>query len=263
MKKKNKNICICLSHNYPSFDKYFALSLIKMNNYFYTWERKAKRNDTLSLLVQGGYQLDTMRNEVTRAGILADADYILYLDTDMSFPDETVVKMLMVLEQNEKYGYEAVTGIYTYKKPPYMPMIMDAWNEKTHSFSSIGGGFPLDQPFEIAAAGGGILMVETKVLKRKEEPWFKFVKEGEDEGCRNGIGEDLFFFWKFRPKTLCDPTLICGHYDTRPVSLSNYIKHNKLKVDGKVIKVGKKKLEKIKDSHVHKKEKAKIDKQDN
>ena len=96
---KNKAICICLAHNYSHFDKRFVISLLSMMNYFHDWERKAKNDYTISVLVQGGYQLDWMRNEVTEQALNSGHDLLLYLDTDMTFPIETIPRMLICLKR--------------------------------------------------------------------------------------------------------------------------------------------------------------------
>ena len=227
--KKNKqfNVGICLAHNYPVFERYFMVSLWRMQFHFNEWIKKNGREDTLSLFINGGYQLDKMRNDVVKEAIDAGCDLLLFLDTDMSFPDNTIPRMIEVLEANPEF--EAVSGLYTHKKPDYHPQIFIDFNEKKKKFHRLMA-FPLDVPFEIVGAGAGILMVKKQVFKKKKPPYFKFVYEGQSKVLPEGMGEDLFFFWKFRPKTLCDPTIVCGHHDTRPVTIMNYINKNKLKV---------------------------------
>jgi len=248
-KNKQKKICICLVNNYPNFSKTFTMSLLQMQHYFYEWERLAGRKDLLSTVVQGGYQLDWMRNEITNVALTAKQDYILYLDIDQDFPTETIPRMLMVLEQNEKECYNVVTGITTHKKPPYMPLVYNTWDEKTTSFAGIGGGFPLDKPFPVAAASMGCVMVDTRLFEGKEQPWFKFAKPGEIDGLPKGLGEDLYFFWKLKPKMLCDPTIVSGHYCDHPATIEDYVNYNNLKVKDNIIQVSQKRLNEIKTKH--------------
>jgi len=228
------NVGICLAHNYPQFERYFLVSLWRMQHHFYKWLKEKNREDTLSLFINGGYQLDRMRNEVVGEAIEAGCDLLLFLDTDMSFPDNTIPRMIEVLEANSTY--EAVSGLYTYKTPDYHPQVFTDFNDKKKKFHRLMA-FPLDRPFEIAASGGGILMVKKRVFKKKKPPYFKFVYEGQSKVLPEGMGEDLFFFWKFKPKTLCDPTIVCGHHDTRPVTIANYISKNGLQVVDNKIKM--------------------------
>ncbi len=247
--QKAKKICICLVNNYPHFSKTFTISLLEMQHYFYEWERKARREDLLSTIVQGGYQLDWMRNEVSKVALNAGQDIILYLDIDQTFPAETIPRMLMVLEQNEKHGYMAVSGLTTHKKPPYMPLIYNTFDEKTTSFAGIGGGFPMSKPFPIAAASVGCLMIDIRILKEKPAPWFKFAKPNEVEGIPKGLGEDLYFCWYLKPKMLCDPTIVCGHFSEFPATIEDYVNYNELKVKDNVIQISQKRLNEIKDKH--------------
>lgn len=242
MAKKEINVGICLAHNYPSFPNYFLTSLWNMQFNFYNWVYTQEKNYTLSLFIQGGYQLDTMRNDVTKRALEADIDILLFLDTDMEFPADTIIRMLQVLEYNE--DYEAVSGIYTYKSAPYLPQIFGKFDKKKKEFNR-AMAFPMDNPFEIEGAGGGILMVKKEVFKRTKAPWFKFVYKGEDKNIPKGMGEDLYFFYKCKPKTLCDPGVICGHFDTRALSVMNYINKNKLKVTKGKLRVTKKQLQEM------------------
>jgi len=195
------------------------------------------------VILQGGYQLDWMRNEVTERA-LEEHDILLYLDTDMSFPPDTIPRMLIVLESNPTFN--AVTGVYTHKTPPYAPQLFLNWDEKLKCYNAIRDGFPMERPFPLEASGAGILMVKKEIFKNKPRPWFKFVKTGENEEMPNGIGEDLYFFRYLKPKLLCDPKIICKHYGLMGADLNDYIRFNKADLKTGVIKLTKQKLNKIK-----------------
>src|SRR4030042_4205229 len=116
--KQTKSVAICLAHNYENFSKDFTINLLKMQHYFMKWAEQSKDTQwELSILVHGGYELDWMRNQVTQMALNSKHDYLLYLDTDMDFPDDAIPRMLLVLMANPKYN--AVCGIYTYNRPPY------------------------------------------------------------------------------------------------------------------------------------------------
>ena len=242
MKKKVKKIAICLAHNYQSFDKNFVMSLLQMQHYFLDWERISKTDYLLSIIVQGGYQLDWMRNEVTERA-LEEHDILLYLDTDMSFPIDTIPRMLLVLESNLKHN--AVTGVYTHKTPPYAPQLFLNWDKKSKSYNAIRDGFPMKRPFSLEASGAGILMVKKEVFKNKKRPWFKMVMAGERKDLPSGLGEDLYFFKYLKPKLLCDPKIICDHFGIQSANLQNYIEFNNASLKTGVIKLTKKKLNNI------------------
>jgi len=259
MKKQNK-IAICIACNYPTVPTYFMLSLFKMQQTFYEWAVKNKREDTLSLFIQGGYALDDMRNEVVDLAIKTDHTHLLLLDTDMDFPDDMIVKMIEDLEENEDQGVEVVTGLYTYKRPPFLPQVYLKYNEEDKKFS-VSGAFPLDTLFKVDGAPAGCLMVKAEVFNRIESPYFKFVDKGEGKEIIEdkdgnitaeipfGIGEDLYFCLKAKPLILCDPRLKCKHYKTSGYGIDEYIKFNKLGVKDNQIIATKKQLKEIDRKH--------------
>ena len=240
--KKPIKIAICLAHNYDSFSDRFTMSLLSMQHYFLEWEKTSKTDYLISVIKQGGYQLDWMRNEVTERA-LEEHDILLYLDTDMTFPVDTIPRMLIVLESNPKHN--AVCGIYTYKTPPFAPQLFLSWNKKGKCYNAIRDGFPMERPFELEACGAGILMVKKEVFKNKPRPWFKFIKSGERKDLPNGLGEDLYFHYYLKPKLLCDPKIICDHWGVSNANLQNYIEFNNAKITNKGIKLTKTQLKKI------------------
>lgn len=238
-------IFICLAHNYPSFDRNFVMDLIRMQNYFRDWCRENKREDTLNVLLHGGYNLDKMRDNVTEEALANDADVLLFLDTDMTFPQETVARLLSVLESNKEY--DAVTGLYVAKREPYLPQLFSKFDNRRKKFIRVAA-FPLDKPFPIEGAGAGVLMVWARAIKKLKPPYWKFIYDGEDKKLPYGMGEDLYFCWKLlkaKCKMFCDPIVNCGHYDTRPVTINNYIKKNNLSVKSGQIYMTKRDLAKL------------------
>ena len=239
------NICICLAHNYPALDINFALSVFQMQAYFNEWVKSNNRDDKLFIQMHGGYNLDKMRDNVTVKAINAGADLLLYLDTDMIFPAETVAKLMMDLENNPEY--DAVSGLYVGKKSPYLPQIFSSFDKRKRQFLR-PVAFWLDTLFPIEGCGAGIMMVRAEAIKKLELPYFKFIYKGEHEYLKHGMGEDLYFCWKLnnaKCKILCDPMISCGHYDTRSVDLGSYIRYNNFEIKDNQIQVTKKQVEKI------------------
>ena len=123
--KKPMKICVAIPHNYNAFDVNFTMSLVGMQNQFFEWVIKEKREDTLSIVRQSGYQIDEMRNALVEIAFNYKMTHILWLDTDMSFPQDMIVDMIKDLEDNEEY--EAITGLYVRKTPPYLPHVYPAF----------------------------------------------------------------------------------------------------------------------------------------
>jgi len=216
----SKNILLAIPHNYNGFDVNFTMSLLGMQDYFFEWVIKNKREDTISIVRQSGYQIDEMRNVLVELAKKNKMTHILFIDSDMAFPQEMIVRMIEDFEDNK--GVEAITGLYVRKKPPYLPHVYPKFL-KTKKYG-IAGFFPTNSIFPVEGAGMGCCMIDMKVFKKK--PYFKM--GGSAKGAKH-LGEDLYFFAKFKPKTLCDSRLNCMHYSTMGVNLGTYIKSNGLK----------------------------------
>lgn len=213
------NIAILLSHNYPAFDKPFFLSVMDLFGKFYDWQRATGRRDNLSFICQDGYDLAEMRNSVTETALddRYGIDLVLYLDTDMSFPGNMIQLMIEDIEDNE--GVEAVTGLYTWKKPPYMPHIYPELKDNKFGMAK---NFDLDTVFPVVGSGMGCVMVKTEAIKRMSKPYFSFHK---------GMGEDFYFFKKLKPKMLCDTRIKCKHYGLMGVDIYDYARYNNIKIE--------------------------------
>lgn len=244
--KKNKNIVICIANNYSMLERTFVMSLLQMQYSFMNWIRIKKKPYTLSIILKGGYNLDMMRNDICKDALEQKADYLLLLDTDMNFPSNTIVRMIEVFEANK--WCEIVSGLYVTKKEPYMPLIFQEFRESDGVFMR-AVSFPLNRPFHIVGAGAGVLMVKRQVFDRIEQPYFKWLVKDEIKEVPKGLGEDLYFFWKAKPKALCDPTIICGHFDTRPLTIYNYIRKNNIKVKDNIIRPTRKQILDIQDKY--------------
>lgn len=237
------------------------MSLLEMQAYFYEWVIEQKREDTLSIITMGGFSIDSMRNNLVEAALKNEQTHLLFLDTDMTFPKETIRWMIEDLEMNEDQGIDAITGIYVRKSPPYTPHVYPKYNFENKTFH-IAGKFPTDKLFEVEGAGTGILMIKAEVFKRIEgNIWFlmkddhhsggkkELVYGRENDYIPDTMGEDLYFFLKTRPKTLCDPRLRCMHYTITAFGLNDYLCYNGFKEsDGDII-ASSEGLKKLADSH--------------
>lgn len=214
-------VSVLVPHNFSHLIKEFALSLISLQANFYAWQKRTKRSDELDILFQSCIHLDKMRNKLVRAGLDNGSDYLLLLDSDQTFPPDMIETMVSDLEDNPEL--EAVTGLYTWKEPPYIPHVYRSYDPETKKYM-IAGGFPLDELFQVDGAGCGCLMVKADVFKRTPEPWFKF---GAWEDSLP-MGEDLYFCYKAKPMMVCDPRIRSGHYRTAMVGFNDYLRYNKL-----------------------------------
>jgi hypothetical protein len=205
-------VVICLAHNYRAFDKPFAMSLWKIQRDFYK-----KNLGELLIVYAEGLQLDEMREQVVRKGMTHDPDYVLLLDTDMDFPEDCIERMVKHLIKTD---YDAVCGLYCFRQPPFLPMLFKGWGDNGCDFVE---EIP-DEPFEIDCAGLGIIMIRGSFIKECKGRLFKKTES---------LGEEMYFFKEHRPKTLCDPSIDCGHWNLEKVDYARFKKENNIK-DNKV-----------------------------
>lgn len=224
-----KRICILLPNNFGYVQEDFVMSLCEVQGEFYRWQKESGRSDELSILMQGGYCIDAMRNQLVKAALSTDQDYLFFMDTDMIFPSNVIQLMVEDLEDNEESKIEAITGVYTWKKPPFSPHIyIFGEDEQLYPASA----FPLNKLFRVDGAGGGCLMAKRELFERVEQPWFLMSSESRKVGDST-MGEDIYFFHKAKPLMLCDPRIQCGHVGKAVHSLDSYLSHNGLeKKDG-------------------------------
>ena len=179
-----------------------------------------KTGDTFVSFIIGSLIYDS-RNNLVKQALKLDCDAILWLDSDMIFPPDTLPKMVKHLED----GKDIVTGIYYRRRPPFTPVLFSKLNIDGNKSSWEGfDDYPKDEPFEIAACGFGCCMTRTKLL------W----EIGLDEGGQwftplVGFGEDLSFCHRATQhgvKIWADPSIQCGHVGQIIVDRSVYEAQN-------------------------------------
>lgn len=149
----------------------------------------------------------TARNNLALMALEQEADYILWLDSDMVFPSGTLRHMIAEIE---KQGEDVIlTGAYFRRNPPFSPVLYDqleidpekgaTWKETTELRDGL---------FEVAGCGFGCVLMPTSVVADVS------AKYKDLFGPILGTGEDLSFCWRARQcgwKILCDPRIELGH----------------------------------------------------
>jgi hypothetical protein len=232
-------IAICIPHSYENFQKPFTKSLLGLVSAFYIYNQNLTFRHSLEILIQDEGWIDFMRERLSEVALEQGFDYILWLDTDMTFPPKTIQMMLERFEEEPEL--EAVTGLYTYKTPPFMPHLYTTL-DKEKKFR-VAGAFSLKEPIVVEGAGFGCLMMKTSLLKRTPKPWFEFRYPTPD---RPGAGEDLQFFLKANPvQMICDPNIKCLHYRFDGYGVGHYLDYNNLLVENDIINASQEQIDSI------------------
>lgn len=159
--------------------------------------RLVKRNPQLQLTYSHAGTIPDGRNAILDIAKQVNADYVLFIDSDMTFPLDGNMTLKLSME---RHGASIGCGVYFGTYPPYesKPMAyqekdgrqipLDSWNEIT-SITSCGMGFTL-------------ITKDLFDLRFRFEP---------------GKGEDHLFCQEARKlgkKLILDPTVKCGHIRT-------------------------------------------------
>lgn len=163
----------------------------------------SKPDDTAVSFVCGSLIYDA-RNKLAKQAIQINTDYILWLDSDMIFPNDTLIRLLNLMEERDA---SIVSGLYFRRAKPYTPVAFKKIEIEPESSWEGFDDYP-DDPFEAAAAGFGCVLMKAQVLydvAGKFGTWFNPLK---------GFGEDISFFWRASEcghKVLIDPRIKLGH----------------------------------------------------
>ena len=164
-----------------------------------------KKVGECTLSMQMGSLIYTSRNNLAQMAIQMDVDYVFWLDSDMVFEPDTLIRMMDTLQKND---YDILTGLYFRRVPPYTPVLFDKldirrniclWSE----FHEIPA-----EPFEVGGCGFGCVLMKTDVFYDVQ------TKHGNMFAPIANNGEDIAFCWRARDcgfKIYCDPSVICGH----------------------------------------------------
>jgi FkbM family methyltransferase len=156
-----------------------------------------------------GYVIDQIRNLICDWSVRNGFDYVLCVDSDISFEPDTLVKML-------SHNVDMVTGVYRQRLPNSVVEIYDT-NLQHMPYDKV-----ISKPFQkIGACGFGCVLVKTSVFTIIGYPQFKYHSALDHS---NTFSEDIDFCKKANEKGIiiyCDSTIRCGHWGTVNYSLDD------------------------------------------
>lgn len=162
------------------------------------------------------------RNMLAGQGVTGGYDRILWLDSDMVFEPDLLVKLSADMDE----GREFVSGIYFKRKPPFSPVIYKglqySHDTETHELSckvDTYADYPQDSIFTIAACGFGGVMMTTDLINRVGK------KFGFPFSPIMGMGEDLSFCYRVGSlgvEMYCDSRIKMGHIGSMTINEQTY-----------------------------------------
>lgn len=133
--------------------------------------------------VQGSI-IHTARRDLVRMALGGDCTHILFLDSDMRFPRNTLVRLLA-------HGVPVVGANYPTRRHPPKPVTFRSdKTDKERVYTELDStGLE-----EVDSTGFGVMLIDMDVFRNMSEPWFSF----EWRTPQHMIGEDVFFSRKAR-----------------------------------------------------------------
>lgn len=134
------------------------------------------------------YDVSLSRNEMARVALDGGYDYLLWLDSDMTFPHDTLIRLL-------EHQKEVVCARYLRRVPPHVVLGVPEVPDQL----PIGHGLQ-----RMKRVPTGVLLVHRSVFERLPFPWFRLVCEvpghgllpntmGDDDNRMKAMTEDYWF----------------------------------------------------------------------
>ena len=163
------------------------------------------------------------RNRMAEKAVENGIDRVLWLDSDMVFPADLLLRLMEDMDQ----GLDYVSGLYFSRKLPTTPVIFGDVLYNVQKDGNVLTGaesmddYPMDSLFEIGASGFGAVMTSGRMLKDL------FDKYGAPFTPLMGLGEDMAFCYRAKKegfRLYCDSRIKCGHAGTYVFGEEDYLK---------------------------------------
>lgn len=164
-----------------------------------------KKVGECQIAFQIGSLVYTSRNELAAYAMKNGFDYVLWLDSDMTFEPDMLERMMKQVQEKD---IKMLTGVYFKRRPPYSPVLFETMEPRKTGWSFSEYEELPDGLFEVGACGFGCVLMATEVFMDVR------LKHGYLFHPMNSGGEDISFCWRARDcgyKIMCDPDIVCGH----------------------------------------------------
>lgn len=154
----------------------------------------------LHLNFRKGLYIHDNRNYIVEEAIKAGATHLMFIDTDVTFEPEGIVKLL-------KDDKDIVGGMYNMKSLPLTTTVKFT-NDKGEFVKADANSIPKTL-FKCHAVATGFMLIKLSCLNKLKKPYFDF---GNYKG--ELMGEDIYFCDKAVKAGIevwCNPTIRIGH----------------------------------------------------
>jgi hypothetical protein len=161
---------------------------------------------------ENGVQIDTARNRIFKKAQELDADYLMFIDSDMVFPSESLHKLIGL-------DKDIATGVYFSKQAPHRPVVYN-WTGRAVGVHKNYADIP-KEVFKVDSCGAGFLLIGRRVLEEWDteryrtigRPFTRIPADYGDTG-EDSLGEDTSFCLRCKDigyEIWADPTFVLGH----------------------------------------------------
>lgn len=140
-------------------------------------------DDTITMSFHQSAFLAESRNELVKGLIEAGADYVIFIDTDMRFP-QTLLNDLCA------HDLPVVAANCAKRRRP-ISATARTWNEATQKMDAVWPDPEKKEGIErVAVVGSAVMCIKAEVFFQIEFPWFHTPWHPDDQRF---VGEDLYF----------------------------------------------------------------------
>ena len=144
------------------------------------------------------------RNKLAMHAVKAEAEYVMWLDSDMVFNPDIMERLMKDLDE----GRDIVSGLYFRRAAPFTPVAFSKIDCSGETCVHEDYKGSLSGIHEVEGIGFGCVLMKSDVL------FESFSKYGTCFSPINSVGEDLSFCWRARElgyKIYLDCDVKCGH----------------------------------------------------
>ena len=160
-----------------------------------------KRKGRIGVFCPQSYSIGDSRNLIVEHALEIGYDYIMWVDSDMILPKNTLTTLM-------SHDKDVVSGVYAYK-------LIGAENAVTKRFKDKAKDIYEDIPLkeiteskrliEVDGVGFGCVLTKVDVFRHIKKPWFRYTPN---------MGEDIYFCRKAQKagyQVYLDTSILCGH----------------------------------------------------
>lgn len=168
-------------------------------------KKLTKDNINFEVVFNLGSVISQQRNELVDSALLIDATHILWLDSDMHFPDNVFYEL-------NKHNKDIVAAAYSTRVKPQKSVAFIDKNDLSKRLPVFNSGIE-----KVFAVGMGCVLTKIQVFAEIPKPWFFHVWNQDTQDIS---GEDIYF---------CKQANDTGFEVFVDCSLSNHVAHYGMK----------------------------------